>query len=185
MDKALEISRSFKYMSEDEVRFLYDQAKSISKPNPVIVNIGAGSGTSSLTLAYAHPEGERYTIDIREGSPYGGLLNERHAFRHTGLKPPIQILGNSADIGIEWLGKYSSRVDILFVDGDHENGIILDIANWFNNMAENGLMLFHDYGSPNWPMVKEYVDKLIEENHFMYELVETLISVKIENETMT
>lgn len=50
-------------------------------------------------------------------------------------------------------------VDLIFVDGDHtRKGVALDIRNYADTLRKGGLFMFDDYGSREWPEVKEAVD---------------------------
>ena len=50
-------------------------------------------------------------------------------------------------------------VDLIFVDGDHtRKGVALDIRNYADTLKKGGLFMFDDYGSRQWPEVKEAVD---------------------------
>ena len=50
-------------------------------------------------------------------------------------------------------------IDLAFIDGDHtKKGVALDIRNYHPKLREGGYFLFDDYGSTQWPDVKEAVD---------------------------
>lgn len=52
-------------------------------------------------------------------------------------------------------------VGAIFVDGLHtQAGVEADIEMWAPKMTEGGLMIFNDYGSADFPGVKNAVDKL-------------------------
>tara|TARA_Y100000593_G_C4268942_1_gene316312 strand:+ start:442 stop:1011 length:570 start_codon:yes stop_codon:yes gene_type:complete len=56
------------------------------------------------------------------------------------------------------------KIDFLFIDGDHsEEGVKMDFLNLKDKVTKNGLILFDNYGDPNWKEVKPTVDKLCEE----------------------
>lgn len=155
MPSSYEIAKSFGYMTKEEIHLL--KAFALSLPYvPLIVNIGAGSGTSGLALVEERQDAVVFTVDISEGGPYGGLENERNAFKDSGLRLPFQILGDSKDVGKNWRHK----VDMVFVDGDHIDQVISnDIASWKCHVRDGGIMAFHDYGADVWPAVKDNVDK--------------------------
>ena len=50
-------------------------------------------------------------------------------------------------------------IDLAFIDGDHtKKGVALDIRNYHKKLRKGGYFLFDDYGSVQWPEVKEAVD---------------------------
>lgn len=125
--------------------------------NPVIINIGAGTGTSSLAFAESRPDASITTIDVSLGGPLGGLENEVNAFRPTGLKMPAQRLGDSKQAGLSWNGP---KADLILIDGDHSyEGCFGDICAWRDHVKPGGLLALHDYERDVWPDVKKVVDE--------------------------
>lgn len=164
---AISVAESFGYMTTAEVRGLQALAMSITKPNPVFVNVGAGSGTSGLALAEANNSAIRYTVDItNEDSPFGGLPGEINAFRETKLTPPFQIHGDSRNVARSWEKRVYGAIvleypiDLIFIDDGHlYEDIKGDIECWTPHVAPGGIISFHDYGKDVWPDVKEVVDQ--------------------------
>lgn len=149
---AKDTAEDFGYLTVEEVDFLKELARDLP-PNPTIVNIGAGAGTSGLTFREARPDAALYTIDISPDGPLGGLEGERNAFDKTDYDYPIQILGNSREV--EW----GEPIDLLFIDGDHtEEGIRGDINNF---CPYTELVAVHDYEYAKWDEVKPAVDELL------------------------
>jgi len=147
-----------------EVQALKEAVKNLGLESPVIVNIGAGFGTSALAMREACPSAEICSIDFRSETPFGGLQNEINAFRRASLPAPVQILGSSQDQSTveKWKSLASShRIDLLFIDGDHSlEGVKRDIEHWVPHVREGGLVLFHDYESATWPGVSVAVQNL-------------------------
>lgn len=167
-----DLSDWLNYLTHDEIDFLKKIARLLPEA-PVIVNIGAGAGTSGLTLREARFDANLWTIDIRADGPLGGLKGERDAFKDADLIPPYQVMGDSKDIG---KNKWVIPVDMLFVDGDHEEaGIRGDIDAWLPHVKDGGYVAFHDYGSNDWPAVKEVVDE--EMKH--YKMIDQVGSVRV------
>lgn len=160
----MHLAETLGYLSPDEVTFLKKLARSIPKRSPIMVNIGAGAGTSGLALREARVDAKLYTIDIRPSGPLGGLEGERNAFDIADLRYPEQILGDSKEVGKEW----DKGVDLLFVDGDHsKDGIEGDINAWLPHVVNNGIVVFHDYENTKWDEVKPAVDKAMKD----YEII--------------
>lgn len=162
LEQVLEKARTG-YLTPFEAAAMVTVAK-MTPVNGNWVNIGAGAGTSALAIAAGGVSLDRiYTVDINEdGGPYGGLKSERNAFEECGLSNhPIQLLGDSYVVGIKKASEISAWG--LFIDADHTaDGLSRDIAAWIEaGRVPNRphFILFHDYGSPNWPDVKEVVDR--------------------------
>ena len=147
MDKAaLHIGHAFGYLTDDEIALLQRVAASLPK-GAVVVNIGAGVGTSALAVIEERNNLAKtfYTIDNREHHHFGGLQNERNAFKVAEMTQllPQQIKGDSKQIGKEWKG---ASVDFLIIDGDHTyDGCHGDMKAWEPHLKEGALVAIHDY----------------------------------------
>lgn len=156
------LQASFGYLFPGEVAALKQLAQSLP-PNPVVVNLGAGSGTSGLAFMESRPDLTLWTIDIqREDSPFGCLYAERQvigeAFPEVNLysnKRFFQIEGDSKNVGLGWIkddwsmgqdGFDKNLVNMVFVDADHSyNGCKDDILAWLPNIKPGGIMAVHDF----------------------------------------
>lgn len=153
-----EVIAGWGYLREGEIPALKGLLAELPE-TPVVVNLGAGFGTSSLAMAEERPKSIRHTYDIRPGGPLGGLENEINAFKRADLYPPVQHLQDSAEGGREW---DNGEIDIIFIDAGHfEHHVRADIEAWFPHIKDGGIMAFHDYGSPKWPAVKKVVDEVL------------------------
>jgi len=161
---AYDLSDWLGYLKHDEIDLL-KTAADLLPPYPTIVNIGAGAGTSSLAVSETRPDANIYTVDIHERGPLGSLEGERNAFRAAERKHPTQILGDSAVVCKSWAA--TRKIDMLIIDGDHtERGVAADIDGWLPFVKPGGYLVFHDYGSNNWPAVKQVVDARL--SHLLY-----------------
>lgn len=164
---AIKLSQAFGFLREWEVLALQvavrDVVYACLPGKPKIVNVGAGAGTSGLSIVEAGADPHFvWTVDICPGGPLGGLENERNAFKNAGsLVLPVQILGDSKVVGQTWK---EGVLDLVFIDGDHSpEGIAGDITAWLPWVKRpGGWMLFHDYHSNNWPAVVEAVDRMLD-----------------------
>lgn len=134
------------YMSRPEIDALHELALTLPA-DPVAVNIGAGIGTSALTLIASRPDLRLYTVDINpEAGVYGGLGSEAGVLKAAGyydLSRYTAILGDSKAVGREWR---SGPVHLVFVDGDHtREGCEGDLQAWWPHLVAGGVMAFHDY----------------------------------------
>lgn len=173
------LGKAFGYLSPNEIVLMKKYAEMVGKQyyRPVIVNIGAGAGTSGLAFREAAPNAAIFTVDISLGGPLGGMEGERNAFRDAGLKLPFQLLGDSKEVGMAW----ATPVHLLFIDGDHtKEGLEGDMDAWLSEVVNGGYVLFHDYGSRHWPDVKDVLDTFFLErkDYILKETADTLVACK-------
>lgn len=124
-------------MTLPEVECLKELCRSLPS-NPVIVQIGAERGTSTLAILEARTDAFIFSIDK------GVCEREFENLRKAELpwKRVVRLLGRSQDIGVHW----PFRVDMVFVDGDHsEEGVRGDITVWLGKIVREGIIAFHDY----------------------------------------
>ena len=154
------------YLSHEEIDFLKSLAQLLPR-QPMVVNLGAGGGTSALAFLEARPDLLLCSIDIQEeSSPLGCLEGERRAVEQSGLAWQgrlIQIWDDSREVGRNW---QQGQVDMVFVDGDHSyDGCRGDIEAWLPNVRPSGILALHDYRQPGeektWPGVADAVDELL------------------------
>ena len=186
---ALDLSEWLGYLTKPEVMFLKGLASTENEKAKadgrklVIVNIGAGAGTSALAFVEACPDAVRYTVDISPGGPLGGMEGELNAFNDAGKGHllPIQILSDSSAAGRAWTG---GEVDIVFVDGNHTPEFVeADIDAWLPHVRPGGLMVFHDYGGIFWDHVKYTVDTKMKKYNSDVKVVDSMAAFRIiENE---
>ena len=105
-------------------------------PDPVIVNIGAATGVS--TLAFLEERGDVFifSVDIHE-CPQEFVNLENAGFSR---KQVVRLLGDSKVIG----KKFPESCDLLFVDGDHW-GAKKDADIWADKVEPGGIIAYHDW----------------------------------------
>lgn len=159
-----ELREAFGFLSRGELELLRELT--IALPiHPIIVNIGAGAGTSTSTFLHARHDAKVYSVDIQqESSPYGSFEGEQTALREMGLLDHARyfpILGDSKLVGKRW---EHGQVDFIFVDGDHSySGCYDDIRAWMPHLKDGGLMAVHDYERDVWPEVQGATDTAMKE----------------------
>lgn len=199
---SLSLQAAFGYLFVSEVYALKQLAQSLPA-NPVVVNIGAGSGTSGLAFMESRPDLKLITIDIQYAdSPLGCILAEQMALESAGLldwNRYIQLHKPSQSTGELWqthvIDEYK-LVDLVFVDGDHSyRGAKDDILAWLPNIKPGGIMAVHDFnkrevykdgpieGAPHplpWPGVDRAVRKFLCPRYEIILQVATLIAFRVE-----
>jgi predicted O-methyltransferase YrrM len=173
---ALELAESFGYLEPEEVLLLQKYAKKIPE-NGICINIGAGTGTSSLSVLEIRKDlsDTFYTIDIRnDNNPFGGLMNERNAFEKYDMKKPNQIHGDSKKVAETWDNK---KIDFLIIDGDHtREGCRGDILKWEKHLNIGAVVFVHDYKPKHWEHVAIAVNELMFDNPEYKYLEKTTVS---------
>lgn len=115
------------------------------KPGQLYLEIGVDRGKSLSIAKMIAKEGvEIHGVDIQADPQVEGTYFHQ---------------GNSIVLGKEWQGP---KINVLFIDGDHTMwGCHNDIEAWYPNMAENGVILFHDCDESSPGVVQavaEFVD---------------------------
>jgi predicted O-methyltransferase YrrM len=154
---AYELSDWQGYLTHNEIDAIKKVCKSLPK-NSIVVNIGAGGGTSSFAMLESRKDITVISVDIA-ASGQEIYTNEhlRLAEMPEYLARYIRVWGDSKDVGRAWPDKW--KIAMVFIDGDHSyQGCMGDLEAWIDHISEGGYVLFHDYGSPNWPDVKIVVD---------------------------
>ncbi len=129
-------------------------------PDPVVINIGAGAGSSGLAFLEARDDLKLISVDIQNKDGHVGLGLERLTLQKAGIESERyeQITGNSADVGGAW---ERGAVDLVFIDGDHSyDQVCRDIRAWTPHLKEGGILCGHDYGFDKYPGVKQAFDEL-------------------------
>lgn len=106
--------------------------------NPIVVQIGAERGCSSLTILEGRPDAFIFSIDC------GERPEELENLKKAGLEwtRVVRGLGKSQNIGLY----FPWSCNLLYIDGDHRRpGIDVDIELWFPTVKVGGIIAFHDY----------------------------------------
>ena len=164
------------YLSHAEIEGLQELTRMLL-PNAVIVKIGAGAGTDTLSMLETRQDVVIFSVDI-ECCRKIETVNEHLRIAETDWKDTghlIRIWGDSKIVGKRW----PVPIDMLFIDGDHiEEAKRADIETWLPHVPSGGIVAFHDYGSNDWPGVKVAVDDLMKDYDEILH-VETLIAFRI------
>lgn len=124
--------------TQDEQALLYALAL-LTPINGHIVEIGAEYGMSASVFAQAAHESVKITsIDL-----FPGDMLKKHVqnLRAVGVHRTRQITGDSKEVVQRW----TERVDVLFIDGDHSyKGALADLQLWTPFVVSGGYVAVHD-----------------------------------------
>lgn len=183
---------SFHYLYRDEVPALEALTLSLP-PNPCVVNIGAGAGTSGLLFLQAREDLVLHTIDIEtRDSPLGSLHSERDVMARAGLGHHANVRwfqwhAASQDLAqVRWFD-----ADMVFIDGDHSYaGCRADILGYLPMIRSGGIVVVHDYDKGSipesedgphprvWEGVNQAVDELLVGHYELIARVDSLIAFR-------
>lgn len=145
----------FGMLDISEIDFLKTHIAKLPKKS-LIINIGAGFGTSSLAMLEVRPDAFIWSID-----PIPKLEEARNIVNAGYKGKAVRLLSKSQDIA--W--PKSIRVNVVFVDGGHtEDDVRRDITIYKPMVKRGGLMFFHDYRHPNYgpdQLMSEVIDEMM------------------------
>ena len=151
MTTSEDIARKHGMMIPKEVTIL-KECLALIPDNPIVVNIGAGYGTSSAAILEVRPNATLFSVDkfLRP--------EEFESLEACG----IDRIKCKRLLGISWevAKSFILPIDFLFIDGDHGTEAVRnDINAWIPKVVSYGIVAFHDYNHRNVPGLKVVVDK--------------------------
>ena len=184
---AKELANNFGFLTLWEMELLDQLVKTLPK-DPLIINLGAGVGTTAMTILEARDDAFVVTIDERcDEHPLGGLENERHIIRAAKwLHRRAGVCSESATAGKNWWSYkeeswWRRKVDMIIHDAAHERvPITAEIKAWLPRVRAKGIIVAHDYSSKDWGDVVTAVDELLRSEFKYIDLVDTLIAFRKE-----
>lgn len=153
---ALANSRGF--LLEADVDLIQDLCKNLIKEDPIVLDIGAGSGTTALSVLCVKPKAKVISLDI-----------SAEALRWTGLA--IENAGFSSqwqgiDLAMHIVPDADLVLDALLIDGDHSyKAVKKNVKFYWPLLRLGGFVWLHDYSGPDPDSegVKRAVDEFAEE----------------------
>ena len=139
---ARDLSDGKEPVSYEELDFLKELVATLP-PFPVIVNIGAADGLSTMAFLEERVDCFIYSIDV---DPCPQELEHVEQGGHD-VRKVVRLLGNSQKIG----ANFPHDCDMLFVDGDHW-GAGKDAEIWASKVKPGGIIAFHDFIVPPNPL---------------------------------
>ena len=197
------IRKAFHYEFPGELELLKSLVLSCASTRILIVNIGAGAGTSGLAfLETSLPPNKSdvilHTVDITaESSPFGSLYSEQLVCEEAGFHLGVNWFQHHMDsklLAKDWNG---GLVDICFIDGDHGyEGCLGDVTAWEPHIRNGGFMVIHDYNKqlilpdngdfhsdgPHpkaWLGVNRVVDEYLKQKYEVFALVKSTIVFQV------
>lgn len=164
------------------LRYLYDAHRTSGSVSPLelkvicdicgrlkprnVLEIGTFEGRTTLNIASNTPNGHVYTMNLPQelcrfqvGKYFSGA---DEAGRIT------QILCNSREYDFSKL----PQMDLIFIDGDHSyEGVAADSTAAFSCLADNGVILWHDFDACHLGTTKAVLDA-IDRNRYSYSAIE-------------
>lgn len=133
-------------------------------PIPVVVDVGAGSGTTALSV-FAELEHGRvrvYSYDTSEANKDWAALAVANIGRTADWRPVV--------IPENWFPAPDEDIpcpNLVLIDGDHSyDGVMSDFWWWAPRMLPPYLIWFHDYHvAANEAGSRKAIDELIEQGH--------------------
>ena len=124
--------------------------------SPLCINIGAGMGTSSLSMLEARQDSTVISIDI-DDCPYEEIVMQETGYCNTNRYWFFK--QDSKKFGLNW---EQETVDFVFIDGGHlYEECTEDAMVWYETLKPNGIMAFHDYEHTMIDSVKKAVDDVV------------------------
>ena len=155
--------------------------------NPLCVIIGSGDGLIPRVIRESQIQsfeddsknGKTYLIDL--GETYGAMPQQIHDKKSLFRKMYPEIIvykGLSVCDGLNYIKKYHSNIDVLWIDGDHSHiGSLRDFDNYSKLLSEHGLIFLHDTAptganniQPAWCGVHTTIE-YIKKNYKHFELI--------------
>jgi len=117
------------------------------------VELGTGTGWTTIALALARPTRRVITIDLvhhPQRDRYASLVDQ--TVRHR-----IQWLERDGEQGPADI----EEVGFLFIDAAHDEASTLrQFEAWRPHLAPNAVVAFHDFNDPSWPGVTQAIRRL-------------------------
>ena len=185
--KAKILAEAFGYLSMEELALLIQLVESLPD-DPLVVNIGAGVGTSAMAILEAREDSLVVSVDLYAGvRPIGGLGNEYLQVKIAKmLGRRFEICSDSTRAGKDWLKNKNNqwwrrKVDMVFHDAAHDYKTLkTEIEAWLPRVRAKGIIAAHDYTSVHWPGVLQAVDELLRPKFKFVGQAETLIAFRKE-----
>ncbi len=143
---AYELAASRRMACKEDIDLIIEIV-GLLRPAPVVVQLGAGSGTMALAVLGTRPKARFWSVDNNPNN----LGWEALALENTGYRIIRRhwILSDSAKAGSLYDGP---SINLLIVDADHRYlAVRADLKAWLPWIRPRGLILIHDYDGTTAP----------------------------------
>jgi hypothetical protein len=124
----------------------------LAEGSRTVVEVGTGPGWSALALAVADPHRQVVSFDLvpRRAETYARLVARS-------VRDRVRFVLAAGAEGT----RQEDSVDFLFIDSSHElDETIETFEAWRPKLVPGAVVVFHDYGDPQYPGVKQAVSQL-------------------------
>ena len=172
----------------NHTHILYDIATLLDRP-VTYLEIGAYDGASASLMAI-HPNSVRVvSVDSGEVIAPEQVIKNVNKFKHLDCKYAyLQGYSFNKEV-LQIINDKFSKIDILFIDGDHSyNGVISDYNNYKHLVTTGGVLVFDDYRDfRHSPQVKPAVDYLSQDTFIKdgFEIIGSLVYNKLQETNYT
>lgn len=144
---------------QDDCMILYTVARAVAARRALEIGTHLGYSTLHLAAGLAGNGGDgrltsvdRYDVNDEAAAPwraYGEDISGADRLRRLGLDKAVEyVVSPSA----EYLQNCRETFDLIFIDGDHsEVGAYFDILYALSRLADDGIILLHDFHDPDDP----------------------------------
>lgn len=161
-DYSMLLSEQFGMLLPEEVILLKRTIRNVTKDSPVIIDIGTGTGITTIASLEEKPLVRITSIDHVLSAALGrvveaGLPVDRVEF----------LTCDSTEASDVWEGD----IDVVILDGDHTpSKVDLDLRAWCKALVIGGVLIVHDYGAeiPMWADKKAVVDRYARYNGLQF-----------------
>lgn len=153
---AIDLALSRRFLTLGDVGMLVDLAARAVGPEPCVIDLGAGAGTTALCILLARPEARVLSVDISDDA----LNWAQQAIENCGVADRWGRL--TSDAGLLGWNYPGPPVDLLLIDTSHESrATARELAAWLPHVRPGGLVWLHDYAGEDYPGVRKAVDRAV------------------------
>lgn len=172
------------WLTQKEMIALYNLAK---QSEGLIVEIGSWKGKSTSCLALGSLDGNNvliHAIDPFTGSTEHMLKGETtyKEFKNNISKLPEQtfqlIIPFITTSELKYSSYFDKEIKLLFIDGAHDLiSVMRDFSNYYQKVADDGIIVLHDFGVQGWAGPTHLGECLIKEFEDC-EIIDSLLIIK-------
>lgn len=148
-DNALRLAASRMYLMREDVLTIQMLVERLDTParNPLmVIDLGAGSGTTALAVLDVRDDARIVTVDIDQANLDWAGKAVRNVYPQANWQPMLQ---DAADTEWAKMLLHDVPLDLLLHDASHERAHVeADLRAWIPMLAPGALIWVHDWASP-------------------------------------